>query len=563
MNPRWYQTEAVDSAWAHLCSQSGSPVIVLPTGAGKSLCIAMLCRDAVERFNGRVIVLAHRRELLEQNAEKIRVLMPELDIGIYSAGLNSRDTDHDVVLGGIQSVYNKAHEFGSRQLVLIDEVHLVPSDGEGMYQTFLTKLRELNPRCRLVGLTATPFRTGDGKLCRPDALFQRICYSAPIGKLIGEGYLCNLTTRAADASVDTSGLHIRAGEFVSGEMAALFSDDAKIRTACIEVIAKTLGRKSTLIFCAGVQHAQSVAEKIAELTGEECGLVTGETLPLERALLLSRFKSGDLKRLCNCDVLTTGFDAPGIDAIAVLRATASPGLFAQICGRGLRTSPNKTDFLILDFGSNVKRHGPIDAPDYGSQSKGKCGNGDAPTKTCPNCEEPCALSARECGCGFVFPPRELARHEGTAGEDAILAAEIKPTRWIVEEVRMSRHRKKGGTPDDPDTLRVDYVCQPATEAAGNLTEKRISEWVCLEHDGFARTKARKWWQERSNAEIDGIDDAISLFNRGAVATPTSISTKPDGKFLRIVEYELDEKPTEWREADPVSVGDWDDVEIPF
>jgi DNA repair protein RadD len=162
----------------------------------------------------------------------------------------------------------------------------------------------------------------------------------------------------------------------------------------------------------------------------------------------------------------------------------------------------------------------------------------------------------------VFPPRELARHEGTAGQDAILAADIKPTRWIVEEVRMSRHKKKGGTPEDPDTLRVDYVCQPATEAAGNLTEKRISEWVCLEHDGFARTKARKWWAERSNAEIDGIDDAVSLFNRGAVATPTSISTKPDGKFLRIVEYELDEKPTEWNEAAD-EVSDWDNVEVPF
>lgn len=562
MKARWYQSEAVDAAWVHLCSQPGSPVIVLPTGAGKSLCIAMLCQKARE-FSGRIIVLAHRKELLEQNAEKIRSF--GLDVGIYSAGLKSRDTDHDVVLGGIQSVYDKAGEFGPRQLVLIDEVHLVPSDGEGMYQTFLKNLRELNPRCRMVGLTATPFRTGDGKLCRPDALFQRICYSAPIGKLIEEGYLCNLTTKAADASVDTSELHIRGGEFVSGEMAALFSDIAKIRVACAEVIAKTPGRKSTLIFCAGVQHAQTVAEVIQEITGEECGLVTGDTLPMERAALLRRFRIGELKRLCNCDVLTTGFDAPGIDCIAVLRATASPGLFAQICGRGLRISPNKTDCLILDFGSNVKRHGPIDDPQYGEQSKGGKGNGDAPTKTCPNCEEPCALSARECGCGFTFPPRELARHEGTAGEDAILAADIKPTHWIVEEVRMSRHKKKGGTPDDPDTLRVDYVCQPCAELNGNLTERTISEWICLEHGGFIRTKAFKWWSQRSNAEINDIDDAVAMFHRGAVATPTAISTKPDGKFLRIVGYELDEKPTEWREAGIPNFG-FDEMgieEVPF
>ena len=285
MNPRWYQEESVNAVWQYLCTEQGSPVVVLPTGAGKSLVIAMLCRDAVKRFGGRVLVLAHRKELLQQNAEKIKALLPDMDVGIYSAGLKSRDTDHDIVLGGIQSVYNKAGEFGSRQLILIDEVHLVPSDGEGMYKTFLGEMRQINSRIRMCGLTATPFRTGSGKLCRPDALFQKICYDVPIRRLINEGYLSNLITSTADASVDTSGLRIRAGEFVANEMVALFDDDAKIRLACEELISKTQGRKSTLIFCSGVHHAEQVAETLTSMTGVECGVVTGDTPALELSLI--------------------------------------------------------------------------------------------------------------------------------------------------------------------------------------------------------------------------------------------------------------------------------------
>lgn len=559
MNPRWYQTEAVDAAWAHLCTQPGSPIIVLPTGAGKSLCIAMLCRKAREH-NGRVIILAHRKELLEQNAEKIRSL--GLDVGVYSAGLKSRDTDHDVVLGGIQSVYDKAGEFGPRQLVLIDEVHLVPSEGEGMYQTFLKQLRAINPKLRLTGLTATPFRTGDGKLCRPNALFQRICYSAPIGRLIQEGFLSPLTTPQVESSFDTSGLHIRAGEFVNSEMSALFSDYAKVDAACREIASKTQGRKSILVFCAGVVHAGNVAKTLEALTGEECGMVTGDTLPLERASLLARFKRRDLKWLVNCDVLTTGFDAPCIDAIGILRATASASLLAQICGRGLRIAQDKNDCLILDFGQNIKRHGPLDSPDFGSQKAGKGGTGEAPSKRCPNCDEPCLISATECECGFRFPPREMARHDTTAGGDAILSEQVPATRWIVEEVALSKHKKKNGTPDDPNTLRVDYICQPEDGGNGNLSQKTISEWVCLEHDGFARVKANKWWATRCKVPVDGIDEAIDLFNRGAVASPAFITTKPEGKFIRIVEYELDPIPEEWHDSE-VPASDWEEVETPF
>ena len=108
MTLRWYQSESVQAAWDFLRTAPGNPVICLPTGAGKSLVIGELCREAVERWGGRVIVLAHRKELLQQNAAKIRAAAPGLDVGIYSAGLDLRDTDHAVIVAGIQSVFRRA-----------------------------------------------------------------------------------------------------------------------------------------------------------------------------------------------------------------------------------------------------------------------------------------------------------------------------------------------------------------------------------------------------------------------------------------------------------------------
>jgi DNA repair protein RadD len=545
MELRFYQREACDATWAYLCSQAGNPVNVLPTGAGKSIVIAELCRAAVQQFAGRVIVLAHRSELLKQNAEKIeRLLPPEVRVGIYSAGLGQRSTGAEVVCAGIQSVFRRAEEFGERHLVLIDEVHLVPHDGEGMYRTFLDRLREINPKLRMVGLTATPYRTGEGSVCRADGLFQKICYEANIPELIKGGFLSPIVSRPAEESVDTSGLHVRSGEFVPSEVEQLF--DRKVATACDELVAAAAGRRSVLVFCSGVSHATHVAEYIQVRTGEPVGVVTGGTPPLERAGILSRFRSGTLRWLCNVDVLTTGFDAPCIDAIGILRATLSPGLFAQMCGRGFRLSPGKADCLVLDFGENIKRHGPLDAIDFGKRkSQGRAG--DAPEKTCPNCEEPAPAAARACGaCGFAFPPRELKHGESPDAETPILS---EPVVWLVEEVRFTRHRKKKAEPDQPDTLRVDYLC---TSASGG-TPETISEWVCLEHEGWARRRAVKWWAERSHAPVGTIDQAIDLWLRGAFAAPTRLVARKEGRFWRIVSQELDPKPETWEEVAPEDV----------
>ena len=572
MQPRYYQKEANDAAWDYLRTQPGNPLIVLPTGAGKSLVIAMLIQQARE-YDARVIVLQHRKELIEQNAEKIRVLCPGVSVGLNSAGLRRHAFDEDVICAGIQTVYRKAFEFGRRELVLVDEAHLINhQNNDSMYSQFLADLKTVNEKMRVIGLTATPFRTDEGPICGRDKMFQRICYEAFTGDLIGQGYLCPITNKAADASVDTSSIAVRGGEFVQREMERAFDVDDVILAACQETIAKCHDRHSILIFASGVHHAEQIEATIGQLTGERVGLVTGETLAIERSAMLSDFKRNQLRWLVNCDVLTTGFDAPCIDAIAVMRSTMSPGLFAQIVGRGLRKHDSKTECLILDFGENIKRHGSLDDPNYGRATVTRTGKTDGKPaeqngrgKPCLNCGIDVAANARVCPeCGFMFP----VTHESVSDDQSAIVGTPEPEVWAVESVAWARHTKKKD-PDAPPTLRVVYTCQPfGEEYTGDLTQERISEWVCFEHEGFALRKAHEWWKQRSNADAPtSVDEAISFLDRNMARQPVTITTQRDGKWFRVLSAEFaDEKPdeSEWVEEEVDSFYDYfAHDEVPF
>ncbi len=619
MIPRYYQWAANSFTWSYLAERSGNPLIVLPTGAGKSLVIAMLCKQAIE-FGGRVVVLAHRKELISQNALELQELMPEIKVGIYSAGLKSRNTTQSVVIGGIQSIYGKASELGPRHLIIVDEAHLISDKEESMYQTFLIDIAGLNPASRVVGLTATPYRTSEGPLCGKDKLFQKICYEVQTADLIEQGFLCPITNKPTLAEVDTSKLAIRGGEVVESEAQRLFDTTDNIEDACEEIIDKCHDRKSVLIFSSGVAHAEHIAEQLAKRTRERVGVITGETLPLERSALISDFKEQRLRWLCNCDVLTTGFNAKCVDAIAVLRTTMSPGLFAQMIGRGLRKHESKENCLVLDFGQNIKRHGSIDDPNYGRASSVRQGSGkdtvaaanNGRGKPCPNCNLDVAANSRECGdCGFVFP----VKHEGTSDDSSQLTGKPEPETWIVTHCSYKRHDKKGD-PDAPPTLRVDYDCaneksvsleavrpqieckyscgglvgtlrengphielicadcerhqkfvskKEVAELSGTLMKTMISEYVCLEHSGYARTKAGLWWQARSECmEPDRVDDAVKLLRMGVARVPVKITTVKDGKWYRIQSAEFDcERPTELPEQEEVKVYSGMDEDVPF
>jgi len=432
--------------------------------------------------------------------------------------------------------------------ILVHNCHLISENDESMYRTFLGEILLNNPASRIVGLTATPYRTGEGPLCGKDKLFQKICYEVQTADLIEQGFLCPITNKPTTSEVDTSKLSIRGGEVVESEAQRLFDTTDSVEAACREVHAKCFDRHSVLIFSSGVNHADHIALELSDFSGDRVGVITGETMPLERSALIEDFKHQRLRWLVNCDVLTTGFNAKCVDAIAVMRATMSPGLFAQMLGRGLRLHPSKRDCLILDFGENIKRHGSIDDPNYGRASSVRQGSGkdtvaaanNGRGKPCPACDQDVAANAKSCpDCGFVFP----VKHQGESDSESQLTGKPEPETWFVTHCSYKRHEKKGD-PDAPPTLRVDYDCEKSND--GGLLKTTISEWVCLEHSGYARTKAGLWWQARTECmEPDSVDDAVKLLRMGVARVPCKITTVKDGKYTRILSAEFNtEKPTE-------------------
>jgi len=558
---RPYQQAAVEAVYEHLRTRDDNPAVVLPTAAGKSWVIAQLVKDAVLRWNGRVLVLAHVKELLEQNADKIRRLCPEVPIGIYSAGLNRRETDKPVIVAGIQSVYRRACELDAFDLVIVDEAHLIPPDGDGMYRTFLADAKVVNPHVRVIGLTATPFRLSSGPICTPEGVLNHICYEVGVRELIRDGYLCPLVTKAGVKKADFDRLHIRGGEFVADEVENLMDDDRLVEAACEEIITYTADRHTVLLFASGVRHAEHIQRVLQDRFGVECGLVTGETPAAERAALIARFRGETeagllprppLKYLVNVNVLTTGFDAPNIDCVAILRPTMSPGLWYQMVGRGFRLHPGKQNCLVLDFGGNALRHGPVDQlrmPDAPGR-----GSGEAPAKECPECHTIIAAGYTRCPeCGYEFPPPERRRHDAQAAADGVLSGQVVDNEYTVWDIRYSVHTKRDAPPEAPKTMRVDYYI-------GQFTY--VSEWICFEHDGFPRWKAEQWWKRRSPDPIpDTAERAVEIAEAGGVAVAERIVVRSVAgeKYDRIVGYTLGPMP----EPVPDGPSEYDLDDVPF
>jgi DNA repair protein RadD len=511
---RPYQSAAVEAVWNHIRDRNDNPCVVIPTGGGKSAVIATLCRDAVN-WGGRVMVVTHVAELIVQNFKHIEPLLGGVRVGIYSAGLKSRDTEDQVIVAGIQSVYKRPEEFGQLDLVIIDEAHRIPSDGEGMYRQFLQAL----PDARLIGMTATAYRTGSGMLCAPDALLNHVCFEVGVRELIRDGYLSPLRSKSCAEKIDTSNVGVRGGEFIESELQEAVRDTDKVVMACSEAGYRTTDCKSVLVFCCGIDHAKTVAGALSDIA--ETRTVFGDTPPEERAATIKDFRDGRFKFLVNVDVLTTGFDAPGVDAVVVMRPTLSPGLWVQMCGRGSRRAEGKKDCLILDFGGNALRHGPIDHINL--QTKGPGKGGKAPFKECPEC-----LEALPAGCGICFVcghkfEREQARHGAEANaSDAMSGEEV----FDVKSVEYHKHHKGGDVTTRP-TLKVWY---------DTGTMYGVSEWVCIEHDGYARTKACAWWRDRIDGDTPmSVDDALAI--APGLKVPKRIAIRMEGKYPRVTRHE--------------------------
>jgi DNA repair protein RadD len=352
---RPYQQDAVDATLQHFRRHRDPVVLVLPTGAGKSIVIAELARVA----KGRVLVLAHVKELVEQNHAKFESY--GLESGIYSAGLARKDKGAKVIFGSIQSVARASTDFfQSFSLLVIDECHRVSLEDGTQYAQVIGKLRAASPSLCILGLTATPYRLGLGWIYQYHArgmvrtaeerFFKRCIFELSLGTMIRGGYLTPpIRIDAPVASYDFSSLMRRAGQaaFTTAEVDGILKDQARVTPGIIaNIVEMAADRQGVMIFTGSVRHAEEILGYLPE---GEAALVVGDTESSERDALIQRFKARELKYLVNVSVLTTGFDAPHVDLIAILRPTESVSLYQQIVGRGLRLSEGKKDCLVLDY----------------------------------------------------------------------------------------------------------------------------------------------------------------------------------------------------------------------
>lgn len=536
---RWYQTEAEQSIHNYFAKHSGNPVIALPTGTGKSVVIGNFIKNVLTQWpNQRMMMLTHVKELIEQNGEKLVQMWPQAPMGFYSAGLNSRDMMLPIIFGGVQSVApaikrsmeSELHlpphmrHFGWRDLVIVDECHLISENDETYYQYVINELKQINPNLKVIGLSATPYRMKSGPITE-NGIFTDICYDLTdyksFNRLVAEGFLAPLVGKPTMTDIDLSEVNIRGGEFVQKDLEKVVDSDEVVLSAVRETMYYGKDRKAWLIFATGIENTEHVAN-VYQSFGLDILPVHSKRTNAQNDEVIRAFKAGEILGIVNGKKLTTGFDHPPIDLISDKNPTNSPGLHVQKMGRGTRPAPGKTNCLYLDFGKNVARLGPINDPVVpGKKGKGK-GSGEAPVKICPNCGVYNHTSVRHCEmCQYEFEFN--SNLEVTADSAAPMRIdEPKDIRtYEVSHVTNTIHRKKGSKP----SIKVTYFLKD--------TVNTVSEYVMLEHSGFAKQKSVNWWKKRSDIEPPVTTaDAMVLFPY--LKVPKSVDIWVNAKYPEIV-----------------------------
>lgn len=517
---RDYQREAVNSVFDYWEKEKGNPLIVAPCGAGKTVILADIISQVMQYDGTRVLVLTHRQELLEQDCGALKRMWPDAPTGFYSAGIGRRDRNAPILFAGIQTIASKIHTLEPFNIVLIDEAHLLPRSTSTQYGKTIETLKIMRPTCRFIGLSASPYRLDSGYLYQGEgALFDKVSYDIPIQNLIDQGHLCEIVAKSGDKVADMDLVKKRGGEFIAKDMAAAFNHEV-VESACDQIIREGQSRRAWIVFCASVDIADQCSE-IMISKGVNAKVVTGKTAKKERNETIQNFRDGNIKCLIGVGVFSEGFDAPICDLVAMLRATASPALYTQIVGRGMRTYPNKKNALLLDFGGNVERHGPID--DVVVKTPGK-GGGEAPAKTCPECLMIVAAGVRNCPeCGHEFPP-PAPKIEKQAFAGAVLKAQRVPDRLAVMFVKYILHSKPG----KPMSVKITYT----------TGKKQVNEWLLPEHGGMAALKTAHTVMQRYNQKCPATSvELLAMLKQQK--KPSFITVEKDGKYERVTKVEFD------------------------
>jgi DNA repair protein RadD len=414
-----------------------SPIMVAPTGFGKTHTSAEIIRRAISRGR-RVWFLAHLKEILDATAGKLRD--ERIQHGFIMAG-RLTDRRHQVQIVSVQTAVRRLDQLEKPDLIIIDEAHLAVA------ATYQTIIEWAGPECWRLLLTATPVRL-DGRGMREVA--DCIVNTCTTGELIDEGLLAPIKYYAPSGP-DLSGVSSLGGDFNQGQLAKAM-DKPKITGSAVSHYAKLARNRPAVAFCVSVEHAQHVAQEFTA-AGFRAVAISGDSDPIVRDSALKDLQAGRIDVVCNCQLWVAGVDAPAVSCIIQLAPTQSLVKYLQSIGRGLRTHPGKDCCIVLDHAGNSERHGsPLMEREWSLDAKAKrkgTNKSQVPVKTCPSCYRTVAAAATDCVCGHHFAPvaREIEQVEGNLVEQDLRAVQaarrVEQGRAQTEEDLIAIGRSRG------------------------------------------------------------------------------------------------------------------------
>lgn len=505
LESRWYQTEAVESVFDFYSQQREvdsagklkpkNALICLPTGTGKSLVIGLLAMEMFKRIKEtRLIMQTHVKTLIKQNADKLLEVWPGAPLGIYSAGMKSRDSIQPIIFGGIQSCVGKYPIFGFRDFLFIDEAHLVGD--EGSYLKFIAELQLKNPWLKIVGLSATPYRLGLGCLTN-GSIFTDIIYDLcnidGFSRLITEGYLCPLIGKKGNIEIDVSEVSIdNTGEYAKGQLSAAIKKQNKTHAQLMEFVAFGQNRRCWIVFAAGIEEAEEINDLLNNTFGISSAVMHSKMGDAHNSKVYEAWKAEKVRCVVNMNMLTTGVDNPMLDYMGDFAPTTSTGKHVQKNGRLTRPFPGKANGLIMDYAGNIRRLGPINDPVI-PRKRGTGTGGDAPVKICKKCDMynfAGAVVCSFCKAEFAFQDKTTR----TAWDGDVLASGLPDIRSIkVDRCIYTAHVSKAIKDANPGVL---HSLLPFTIKTSYFCGLKVYyEWTTVEGKG-GNVKGRDWFRQR-------------------------------------------------------------------